>query len=152
MADDDSPADAGTTEEPSENETGIPVEATDEAIPEDEQQQAEQDMAEELDEAIEMLEALREDDPENVGALALVVNTKNGMPREAAEAKGEEIPEGEDLPDGTTWRVLNASLDGYEDVNDVMATIAGFNSGLDDAEVPVEQPSGPLGGLFGGGI
>lgn len=157
MADDNAPEESGTSEEQDEN--SIPVDTAEGGLmqeapeAEDEQEDEEQDMAAELDEAIEMLEALRDDDPENVGAVALVVNTKNGMPREAVEAKGEELPvdaTDEDLPDGTTWRVVNDGLEGYGDVNDVIATLAGFNDGLEQAEVVMEQPKGPLGALFGG--
>lgn len=163
MADEATPENSGTTgeqddhrldgAEPSEQQgptdeqgDGLAVQAVDEADHEQEQEDGgEMDMAEELDEAIEMLEALRDDDPENVGTIAVVVNTKNGMPQAAVDAKGEDAPEGEDLPDGTTWRVVNSSLEGYDDVDDVVATLAAFNSGLGNAEVQMERPSGPAG-------
>ena len=162
MADETTPENSGTTEEqddhrlagaePSEQQgptdeqgDGLAVQAVDEADHEQAQEGDEQDMAVELDEAIEMLEALRDDDPQNVGVVSVVVNTKNGMPQAAVDAKGEDAPEGEDLPDGTTWRVVNSSLEGYDDVDDVVATLAAFNSGLEDAEVAMERPSGPAG-------
>jgi len=162
MADETTPENSGTTEEqddhrlggaePSEQQgptdeqgDGLAVQAVDEADHEQEQAGGEQDMAQELDEAIEMLEALRDNDPENVGVVSVVVNTKNGMPQAAVDAKGADAPEGEDLPDGTTWRVVNSSLEGYDDVDDVVATLAAFNSGLTDAEVAMERPSGPAG-------
>ena len=143
MTDEDAPAEAGTSEEQHETDgSGIPVEAVAEGEAEQEQED-EQDMAGELDEAIEMLEALRDDDPENIGAIALVVNTKNGMPASLYE-DDERVEDGE-RPDGTTWRVVNSDLTGYDETSDVVATLAGFNSGLEDAEVLMEQPRGPMG-------
>ena len=136
MNDDDAPADAGTTEEQHETDgSGIEVQAVDED--EAEQEQDEQDMAGELGELQEMLERL---DPENVGVIGCVVVTKETY----------ENPEGEDTT-GFQFRVVNASLDGYEDVNDVAATLAEFNDSLDTIEVQTEKPKGPagLGAMFG---
>jgi len=97
----------------------------------------EMDMADKMQEAVEILEALSED-PENVAVLGIVVNTKRGIPEELAD-------DAEDPADGETWRVVNPSLEGYEDVGHVVRTLAGFNAGLEDADVPMERPSAPAG-------
>lgn len=135
MADETTPENSGTTEEQHGND-GLAVEAVDET--EGEQEQAgEMDMAAQMQEAVEILEALSED-PENVAVLGIVVNTKNGIPEELAD-------DPEDPADGETWRIVNPDLEGYEDVNDVVRTLAAFNAGLEDAEVAMERPSGPAG-------
>jgi hypothetical protein len=68
-----------------------------------------------------------------------------------AKAGSEDRAEDEALPDGTTWRVVNVSLEGYDDVDDVVATLAAFNDGIQDAEVQMERPSEPdgLGAMLG---
>lgn len=136
MTDDTEPADAGTTEEQREELT---VDAVDAAEGEQEQQEDEEiEMAEELAEAQDRLANV---DPENVAHCAVVVSTK--QPMEGSETEDCEAP------DGFSWRVTNPDLEGYEDVNDVMATIASFNDALDDCEIPTERPRGMLGGLLG---
>jgi hypothetical protein len=61
MADEDAPAEAGTSEEPSENDSGLAVQAVDPGEAEQEQEAEDMDMAEQMQEAVEMLEALAED-------------------------------------------------------------------------------------------
>jgi hypothetical protein len=141
MADEKVPEDSGTTDEQFEND-GLAVEAVDEAEQEQEQED-EMDMAEQMQEAVEMLEALSED-PENVAALGIVVNTKNGIPEELAD-------DVEDPTGGMTWRIVNPDLEGYENVRSVVRTFAAFNAGLEEAEVPMERSSGPggLGAMLG---
>lgn len=149
MASEDAPEESGTNEEQHEND--IAVEATDEVpdpvdAPEQEREGDGQGMAGEMEEIQERLASI---DPANIGAISVVVCTKNPMESVDCEA------ENGGSPDGFSWRVINASLEGYDDVNDVVAALAAFNSGLEDAQVEMERgrPSGPaglLGDLLGG--
>lgn len=156
MADETTPENSGTTEEqddhrlagaePSEQQgptdeqgDGLAVQTVDEADHEQaqDQQQGEMDLEAEMDELQEMLAAL---EAENVAVLGCVAVTKETF----------EDPDGDETA-GFQWRVVNDSLNGYEDVNDVVSTLAEFNQALDRIGVQMERPQGPggLGELLG---
>ena len=136
MTDEDAPAEAGTSEEQHETDgSGIPVQAVAEG--EAEQEQDEMNMAEQM---AELQEILGRVDPENVAVAGATLVTKETY----------ENADGEDTT-GFQWRVVNPDLDGYEDVNDVVRTLAEFNDSLDTIEVAMEKPKGPAGlaGMLG---
>jgi len=141
MTDDTAPEDSGTSEEQTQN---IAVDAVGDATSEQEQAQQQEDEVDLEAELAELQDKLANLDPENVGAVACVVCTKQPM----EDAADEDAPE---APDGFSWRVMDDSLEGYDDVNDVLATLSSFNDGLERCEVQFERPSGPmdLGAMLG---
>jgi len=90
----------------------------------------------------EIQDKLENLDPENVAAVACVVTTKQPM------NGGPEDLDASEAPDGFQWRVVNPKLEGYDGVNDVVATIASFNEALDQSEIQTERPQ-DLGSLLG---